>query len=161
MTKFNSKRKKLKYVWDLSQQTEYRSIYETDKQQENKSNFININRPSNYLGKMIDFSTEWENFISQTDRIIYQTEEINLLNIPEEWISNIYSDIIFRGTNHNFSLETNFFYKVKTLQIEDIEESNNKNITLKYQLYFGGQTDLFGLQIKVLCYLLPNIKLSL
>ena len=161
MTKFNSTRNKLKYVWDLSQ---YSSIYgdrESQKKVINKDNIRIVKKSLNIITKFADFSTEWEDFDRVNDKTVYSLIEIPILNISEEWINNLYSEVIFQTINSQFSLDTNYFYKVKTLQVEDIEGSDNKNLTLRWQIYLGGTINLYSYQAKVICYLYPTIKLSL
>jgi len=161
MTKFNSKKNKLKYVWNLSETVSNLINEEKQIRETNKKNIIDAKQPLSVITKSINYSTEWENFTSINNKTIYVLLEVLILGIPENWIHNLKSEVIFQSTNNNFSLSTNYFYKVKSLQIEDIKNSNDKNLTLKYQVYMSGQTNLFGFQAKLLCHLYPNIKLCL
>lgn len=161
MAKFNSIIEKLKYIWDLSQDTEYKSLIESKKDRFNKKEFKEAIKSISIFNKLHDFSTDWEYLSYINDRTLYKTFEIKVLQLPENYVENLKTDIVFRKTNSRFSLNTNYFYKNKTIQIEDIEDSFNKNVTINYQIYVGGLINIVGLEAKMLCYLYPKININL
>ena len=159
---FINQKNKLKFVWNLSQETANQVSKEKDKQKYNDSNLIRWNNKSNYISKSTSVSSEWVdmntwNWSYADYNYKYIEFEVEIPEIHKDRIIELRSKIVIDSSDTltSYTLFTTAVSESKTYQIIDTEEEDIKRVILRHSFLINLKTMNRSLKAKHICYLIP------
>jgi hypothetical protein len=160
MASFNSQRNKFFTIYDWTHFNQQNINLQQNIQNSNQKSLINAKKSITNLSINRNLSTNWITLTpyGTVGKDVYYSFDIEIQNIPEKFIDVIKAEPIIRSLDGTKTLLATAFYKVITYEIEDIQNSDNKNLRISISLEMRGQDVVEGWQVKLLCYIYPLLE---
>lgn len=167
MAPFNTQRNKFASIYNWSQTNTDNIVKKKDIQSFNQKALFQAQKSLTTVSINRNFSTDWIllDLSGSVGKDIYNSFELTILNIPENFINSIKTDILFKSLDGIKTIENTAIYRTIQFEIEDLinpeigsipdPDYSIKNLKITCSLRMTGSDILEGLYVKFLCYLYP------